>query len=745
MTDAHRPDAVATPPPTPWAGVAGERRWRRVVPVVWIAFALIAATMVTFRGDVARSGYAFVVGSCMIAMALGPHLRGARPRVIWYTTTLAALLMAPSAVRFWTPWKIGPFEFGDAFVLPATIALLTWGIMLLRASRTHVWVSILDSGAATTSTVLLLWVVLFAPLRDDGRLVSDVLWSLYPALDLAFAVVLVLLRLRLRRCPAPLGWLALTAALWLILDLSYLVLPEQIPDAAGVTIDILDLTPHLTLALAFCHPRVHELVPPPPRRGERRAWGRGAFMGIVMTPVIIALALDDASDLDRQLRAGLIAILLALLIARLAHMMWSLARAGHDLQEQARRDPLTGLLNRGAMIQAIEEHLERDRARGRATVLLFLDCDDFKKVNDTWGHHAGDTLLIDLAERLRAVIPDGVVARHGGDEFVVLTSVTSAQEARAVAERVHGVCRTPLAIGPRRTHPLTPSVGVATVWPDDECSVAEVLTRADMAMYEAKRLGKGRVVHLDESLAAASRRDAAVGDHLDRRLRDVGVDLHPILATSIVGFRARIRWQDEEVGEVPPDVFVPVADDLGLGVDLVVNVLERACSDLAERHADHPEAFVVVDVTRAQVTDTGFVARVAAVVRASDVPPEAVWLAVPESVLAGTPTPILPTLSALRDLGVRVCLAGFGTGDASVTTLVQTQCDAVRIDASLVVDVDHDEGARQRLSAILEFVRSLDTPCILAEATDAAQAATLIDLGCDAVCLDAVPSRPSTH
>ncbi|WP_284305830.1 putative bifunctional diguanylate cyclase/phosphodiesterase [Mobilicoccus caccae] len=392
------------------------------------------------------------------------------------------------------------------------------------------------------------------------------------------------------------------------------------------------------------------------------------------------------------------------------------------------------------MLDALEDRLIRDAVTGRFTVVLFLDCNDFKRVNDTWGHHAGDTVLRDIATRLPAVLhPREIVARHGGDEFVVVSSTEDTAGAVSLAERVRSAFDAPLRIIPGRVHAMTPAMGLALAGPDDRCTTEELLGRADAAMYESKQRGCGGHVVFDDALALRLRTRAEVGDRLEQVTCTDPFDivLQPIMGgpehRTLIGREALARWRDPQLGDVPPDVFVPVAEQLGLITTLGEAVLRRACREAAGLRAtgEEDEVDLFVNVSPAQLRDPGFAGVVRDALATTGLPPARLRLEVTETELVDEGPATAETLEALREAGIRLCVDDFGTGYASLATLLRLPVDCVKLDRSLVAGLGESEAAERQLAAVMSLVRSLGIEDIVAEGVETEQQAiALLELGC---------------
>ncbi|WP_052466051.1 putative bifunctional diguanylate cyclase/phosphodiesterase [Mobilicoccus massiliensis] len=476
---------------------------------------------------------------------------------------------------------------------------------------------------------------------------------------------------------------------------------------------------------------------------EHRPGRPTALVLCTISPAILATAVPVRDTLDTAVRAALVTGLLVLLFARLTRTMSALTRAEADSRYRATHDALTGLINRAALLDMLERRLRRDAAAERATAVLFLDCDDFKRVNDTWGHHAGNTLLCQIADLLPAHLgPGAVLARHGGDEFVVVAPVTGREGSAALAERIRRFFDTPLRILPDRVHAVTPSIGVVMAEPGETVTTEELLGRADVAMYEAKTTGRGRCIEFGPRLAERARLRAAVVDRLEAAIRDeeFTLELQPIKGgldhITMIGWESLARWHDPELGDIAPDVFIPLAEQLGLIGRLGEVVLRRACRELAELSAVYPDEPLTmsVNVSPAQLMRPDFATTVFRAQAEAGIPRDRLWLELTETMLVDGSPAVLEVIGDLRAAGVCVAIDDFGSGYASLATLLRLPVDCVKLDRSLVEGVGVDENATRHVGALLAFVDSLGIANVVAEGVETAQQAeALRRLGCPLV------------
>jgi diguanylate cyclase (GGDEF)-like protein/PAS domain S-box-containing protein len=436
-----------------------------------------------------------------------------------------------------------------------------------------------------------------------------------------------------------------------------------------------------------------------------------------------------------------------------------------QLAYQARHDPLTGLPNRAALFEHLQRALLGARGTSPDLAVLFLDLDNFKLVNDSLGHHAGDALLVDVARRLRAAVRDqDVVTRMGGDEFVVVChGVGDDEEAAQLAGRVLEVCTQPTVIGTLRVHPSA-SMGVARV-DAATTSAHDVLRDADIAMYQAKALGKNRYALCDDATRDTARDELrlladlrAALDADDAPPAGGGVApvgrLHvvypPVLALAAPGspraadgtapgplpvVEALARWSHPVRGTVPPDVFVPLAENHQLVGRLGERVLDAACAQLVRwREELGPMAplRVAVNVSPHQLGDPGLVDMVTGTLSRHGLGADALCLEVTESALVADPATTRQVLVALRGAGVAVAIDDFGVGYSSLAHLRRLPVDHLKIDRSFVTELAGqgaaDDGALA--AAVVSLARALGLSTVAEGVEHPEQARALQELGC---------------
>lgn len=363
-----------------------------------------------------------------------------------------------------------------------------------------------------------------------------------------------------------------------------------------------------------------------------------------------------------------------------------LAVSEHHYRELAHTDPLTGLSNRRGLLRAMYQ----DAVAGTPCVLLTLDLDGFKNVNDVRGHDAGDAVLIEVGQRLRLNLrPGDLAARLGGDEFAVLMWGKPA-DATKVAERLLAVLQKPYQQANGSIY-LSASIGLAGCATAD--SIHSLLRNADLAQRAAKHHGKNRVELYDESYDRTIRRRILIEHDLRHAIerQEFFIAFQPVVALPAVrpvGAEALLRWTHAELGQVPPNEFIPIAEESGQIEAVGSWVLNQACRQLSLWIAEGHDVWVSVNVSPRELHSAEYVTKVREVLRTHRVPPSRLVLEVTEHAIAVDVDEFRRALASLRSIGVRIALDDFGAGYSSLGQLRTIPVDILKIDQQLVTDPD---------------------------------------------------------
>jgi diguanylate cyclase (GGDEF)-like protein len=474
---------------------------------------------------------------------------------------------------------------------------------------------------------------------------------------------------------------------------------------------------------------------------------RGALLAAAAAPLILLVHIQvgkvpsgDPVLVDLLYRFGLLlvaAIMVALLADSLRQVLGELTVAREEATHRALHDPLTGLANRILFDQRVRAALARPPVPPRSAAVLFVDLDDFKAVNDTLGHQAGDELLVTVAQRLReAVGEDGVPARFGGDEFAVLVEAVDPGTAGQLAERVLGAVQRPVALA-GATVTVPASVGVALGGYGTDAGA--LLADADAAMYATKSSGKGGWrLYEPEQRGRAERRLRLRSDLVDAvgggALRVVYQPIVALDGGQVVAVEALLRWRHPECGELAPDEFVPLAEETGLIVPIGRWVLREACAQVRRWQREHPGAEglgVHVNVSGVQLRHPELVGHVEEALAAGGLLPRHLTLELTESVPLLDPDEAAERLGELRRVGARIALDDVGTGHATLAWLHRFPLDTVKVAREFVEGL----GGRPRDEAvargILDMARAMGITAVAEGVQTPRQADRLRELGCD--------------
>jgi diguanylate cyclase (GGDEF)-like protein len=471
------------------------------------------------------------------------------------------------------------------------------------------------------------------------------------------------------------------------------------------------------------------------------------------------MSLAGSAILARHsLLAGMTTLIVSTLLfaARTSTREWQLHAAHDRLQHAALHDPLTGLANRAMLRQELTSRLRQHLARPPAKRvvaqhigLLFIDLDRFKTINDGLGHAFGDQLLMRVSELLlSAVRPEDIVARHGGDEFVILLDEVEELEAEALGQRVNEKLRDPLKIEDRTIH-VTASIGLVLDSPG--ATADSMLQDADCAMYKAKGSGKDRAQTFAPNMLIAAKRKLGLETDLRVALADhsIEVQYQPIYKLenrpgglgpaavsddlrqarfsgsaaldTIEGFEALARWRHPVRGMVSPADFIPIAEDTGLIIELGKQVLYQACCQCQLwNQRFQSNLSVSVNVSASQFAHPGLLDEIKAILRATGLDPHLLKLEITESVLLNGYHAAEEVLSGARALGISVCLDDFGTGYSSLSYLLRFPFDVVKIDRSFIRHLDSDHRRAEMVRMVIQLAATLNKQ-IIAEGIESAE------------------------
>ena len=414
------------------------------------------------------------------------------------------------------------------------------------------------------------------------------------------------------------------------------------------------------------------------------------------------------------------------------------------LYKQANQDALTSLLNRQAFERELRQECLNVQRNNTDSALLFIDLDRFKQVNDTEGHKAGDRLLLVIARRLQQSLrPSDCIARLGGDEFAVILRDIPADTASANAslietcERIISRLSKPVVVE-RLEHSIHASIGIAQM--NKDFAVADqMLSRADVAMYHAKTKAGCNYAFYDPSLNSESEQRIQLESRLRQALTSDDIKLHyqpqlELETGTIIGAEGLLRWQSELNGNIPPSLFIPIAEDSGIIHDLEPLIFSHA-ADLLKRTESTSQAIsrVAVNVSVQQIALPGFARRVFRYLEQTGIRPEQLEIEVTESLFIKEMSMVVAELTELRAAGMVIALDDFGTGYSSLNYLRTLPIDIIKIDRSFVQEIEESSEARELVSSILSIARSLNKKVVAEGVETHAQLNILRKLGCDII------------
>ena len=430
------------------------------------------------------------------------------------------------------------------------------------------------------------------------------------------------------------------------------------------------------------------------------------------------------------------------LVREFARMRDAIARHDREVRHMAYTDALTGLTNRLAFRESLDHRLLAARASGQQLALLFADMDDFKRVNDSLGHEAGDEALLQFAQRISAAVreaggDDALLARFGGDEFVILIGPGEVPaQARLLAERLVHDLGKPLRVQDKELF-LGSSIGV-TLFPDDAGDASTLLKNGDIAMYQAKVAGKNCYRYYSRAMDHAVERRV----HMEQELRgawergELRLAYQPIYRTRdrrMVGVETLLRWQHPTLGTIPPSVFIEVAEHSGLIEVIGPKVLRAACMEAAQwpQSREGESLFVSVNVSPRQLRGGELPELVAQCLKETGLPASRLHIELTETAVIGDEMVAAQLLDKLHRTGVKVWLDDFGTGFSGLSHLRQVPVDGVKIDKSFVADMQRDPDDLALTTAIIAMAHALGITVVAEGIEQEVQFDLLAQRGCD--------------
>ena len=724
-------------------------------PALWSTYLVVGTAAVVLYvalppGAVRDALFVVIAFAQVLALVHGVRLHRPASRTPWLVMAVGQLLwvVAPvvSGVTGDVASVTGSVSWVDTWYL---LGYLVLGIGLLQLARLRRpprdASGFLDSSTVTVGLALLVWEIIsrstLAAYRDGGA--SALLVAVaFPLADVILIGMLVALFTIPGRRPPALRLLTLALVLLVAADIG----TSALAGVAGVgptAMNPLWLTSYVAWGAAALHPSIRELTTPTTAEPRLSPGVLASLtLAVLVAPGVLAFQQLVRERLHIWPVVGAAVLLIGLVISRLWLAIQQMttanqarARAQAKLAQQAALDPLTMLPNRTQAMRLLAGALAQARHDGARVGLLFVDLDGFKAVNDRFGHGAGDEVLQVVSRRMVSVVRSGdVVARLGGDEFVVLLEqVTGSAEALAVARRVVATLGRPIPLDGLRTAQVGASVGIA-LSQDADVEPDALLNEADIAAYRAKAAGRGRAEIFDQSLREELRQRAVVESGLAAALaaEELVVYYQPIVRVAtgeIEGYEALLRWW-RDGALVPPDSFIPIAEESELICEVDAWVLQRAAQQLARwsREWDRPDLVLAVNISGRHAARARVVTDVTSAAQAAGIDPRRLVLEVTETAMVDDPSAVVH-LSELQQRGFAISLDDFGTGYSSIARLEQLPLDILKVDRKFL---DPDAPSAAKLLPLIVHAGHAFGLGVVAEGVEHEhQLDTLRALGCE--------------
>ncbi|MDR7276726.1 putative bifunctional diguanylate cyclase/phosphodiesterase [Catenuloplanes atrovinosus] len=714
---------------------------RRVVvsaPVV-LSVAIVAAQVVALVLPETRSA---IFGlSLLTADGLGVvySLRAARhrARVTWRLAAAGRALSLVTTISFAVDAAVGSIAVWWVGVVAGLgmfgcLAASVLSISVRRMEGRQRWAFAAETYAVFNGAFMLVWYFALHPTLHGGPNANWTMAVGYPLgnLLLGVAVCAVLLRGGVTRLGDPVTTLLGGVLFYAIADTLHASVGargEHAPTSATVVVSLSLASLVMTVAAMRADAAGSAGSPPRPAPVQAPSWSAYLpFVSIAAGNTLMFGGTLRGTEFD--LWGGLVLAQTGIIAALLVRQVISL----RDSRELAVTDTLTGLAN----LAGLRAGLDRAAHRREGVAMLVVDLDDFKPVNDRYGHDTGNRVLIEVSRALRAHIRSAdIAARVGGDEFVVvLTGVEDRSEATGVASRIlAALTAAPVRVG-ADSIPVRASIGVAFMGPDEDSQ--ELQHRADLAMYEAKRSGKHLVKLYEPSMVDRRARDGVLAELLGDALHagELQVVYQPLVDLSDgrpVGVEALVRWHHRDLGPVSPMEFIPVAERTGMITTLGLWVLEEACRQVRAWQLRRPgcRIYASVNISPRQLQEPTLVGDVLAVLSRTGLPATDLVLEITESAIVDEHAAV-PALADLRAHGVRIAIDDFGTGYSSLQYLTRLPVDVLKIDRSFVSQLDSTPEGAAVAEAVIRLGQVLGLRTIAEGIETPAQAAELQLLGC---------------
>jgi diguanylate cyclase (GGDEF)-like protein len=720
----------------------GQRFWVR--RTMWIVVAVIGTVMggtylLSADTGIQAGCFGITAITSLTSMIIGPRLwRPRSSRAWWLMAVAAALFLVGAEIRPWSVTQPGLLAAsGDLFTLSGYVSCILSLVTLARSNGRTERFALADGLTVAIGAGAIAAVIFALPAADTpGRPTwISVLAGLYPVIDVILLLVLLQLGFNIAVGTPSYMSLAMSISLLLVGDVGYAWIGAQGRLVGSRLLDLPYIASYTLFGIAALHSSMPKLQSPV--RRSTQPWSTSRLALIVpalCAPPTLLLLSSHPSSIVRVIIASAAFGTLALLVVRSVTAIRSYVDAQTVLKTLITTDRLTALPNRAGIYEKITERLATMPADESAWAVS-LDIDGFRMINETWGHATGDQLLVDVATRLRHAVPGNFVSRTGGDEFLILVD-GGRQDALDCAEQARASVAAPFDVDGMEFS-LTVSVGVASA--RARSAAIDLQRDADTAMGRAKAEGRDRVVAFGEGMRERVRErielEMALRQALSRHQFKVAYQPFIDMASEqVIGCEALLRWELPERGAVPPNAFIPIAEETGLIKEIGAWVLREAARQVGLWRATgvvQDDFFVSVNCSSRQLTDPGLPELVRAVTLDSGISPANLELEITESVMLGSvddADEALLVLARIRDLGVGLSLDDFGTGYSSLSYLSQLPVTTVKLDRSFVGPLEDVAADRSIVKAVQAIASALDLRVIAEGVETQAQQAALAQL-----------------
>ncbi len=662
---------------------------------------------------------------------------------LWFAGGLASFLTA-DVIYYVIELRAGnagvdvPFpNYADPFYLamyPLMIVGLTKLVRAVAPGRSRA--SLIDGAVVGVAMFGIMFVLFVDDVVAFEQSFASLAVSLaYPVMDVALLAVAARLLVTVHLKHPPFAFIVGAIGALAIADTAYQIYLVNGTFKTGLWIDAFWLTFYVGFATAALHPTLAKTTPQQADQDRLTPIQLVIMFFATLSVPLIDLFWGNAEDRSVTIAAS--ALLFLLILIRVYDLMKTVEKGKDRLRHDAEHDALTGLANRVRFAERTEAALAKADSKHPVAV-LFIDLDDFKTVNDSLGHQAGDQLLAVVANRLLTVVRDGdTVARFGGDEFaVLLESAVDRRDAMNVARRALDVLGEPIEIGDRDVRALA-SIGIAM---DDEgnSDVDTLMRNADVAMYLSKNRGKGRYEFFEDAMHEEAVERLDLKADLQRALDEDEFLLHfqPIfnLKTGKVDLvEALIRWKHPERGLVSPDKFINLAEENGMIVPIGNWVIRESCRQAAAWQAipGCEDISVSINLSMRQLQDDQLIHSLTNAIAATGVTAQNLVLEITESMLAIDAEQSVGLLGQLKTIGVKLAIDDFGTGYSSLSYLKAFPVDAIKIDRSFINELHRSSTSTALVEAVVNLSSALGAYTVAEGIEYSDQADILRRLGCD--------------